>query len=95
MVYTVPKQTVETLVSPLQRHRINCHAEEVTGVKQTVMYVGHNTQKDFPTHSVKYWSPKNQPADLQALSFGTSLHFLTKKPTTTNQTKKKTQQKRR
>lgn len=41
------------------------------------MHVGHNTQKDFPTCSVKYWTPTNQPADLQALSFGLSLHFLT------------------
>lgn len=51
--------------------------EEITGVKQTVMHVGHNTQKGFPTRSVKYWTPKNQLADLQALSFGLSLHFLT------------------
>lgn len=46
-------------------------------MKQTVMHVGHNTQKYFPTCFVKYWTPKNQPADLQALSFGLSLHFLT------------------
>lgn len=46
-------------------------------MKQTAMHVGHNTQEDLPTCSAKCWIPKNQSADLQALSFGLSLHFLT------------------
>lgn len=76
LVYTVPKQTIQSPGPSFYLHRTNCHTEEVTGVKQTVMHVGHNTQKGFPTRSVKYWTPKNQLADLQALSFGLSLHFL-------------------
>lgn len=38
--------------------------------------MGLNTEKDVPTCSGKYWTPKNHLADLQALSCGLSHHFL-------------------